>query len=381
MLGDREEKKIKVLHFPIANSKGGITQYVLRNWQMIDKSRFHFDFATMSKTLDFEQELINGGCRVHYISCYAEENKEKFVDEFRQILIEGNYDIVHLHTKQWKSFEVEKIAKEVGVKRIIVHAHSSGINAIEKEKEEEEKLLHNKMREMLDETIATDFWACSQAAAEWLYGNRINEKKIQIIPNAIDTKRFSYQATIRNEIRKNLQIENKFVLGHVGRFDFVKNHIFLLEILKRTIRFNPNVILLLVGAGALEKEIREKANELEIGKNILMVGKSEEPELYLQAMDLFVFPSLFEGFPLSVIEAQCAGLKCICSEAITKEIMLTNNVEFLALEDVDIWVEKVLNLFSGYERESQNELIEQRGFDIHKQIRQVEEFYCGREVC
>lgn len=112
-------RKIKILQFPIANSKGGITQYILQNWKFIDKAKFEFDFATMSKSLDFENELKKTGSKIYYISCYAEDNKEKFVREFTEILSNGNYDIVHLHTKQWKSFLVERIAKEAGIKKLL----------------------------------------------------------------------------------------------------------------------------------------------------------------------------------------------------------------------------------------------------------------------
>lgn len=374
-------KKIRVLHFPIANSKGGITQYALRNWKMIDKSRFQFDFATMSKTIDFEKDLLDEGCEIHYISCYAEENLEKFKNEFKLILLNGNYDIVHLHTKQWKSFEVELIAKEMGIKSIIVHAHSSGINATEKEKEEEERYLHFKTRSMLSESIATEFWACSRAAAEWLYGEQIEPGRIRVIPNAIDTKRFAYQENVRNAMRRDLGVENKFVLGHVGRFDYVKNHLYLLEILAKVCKIHSNAVLLLVGTGDMEEAIKQRAVELGVEKNLLLVGKSDIPEVYLQVMDVFVFPSLFEGFPLSVVEAQCAGLKCFCSDAITDEVILTPNVQLLALENIDCWVAKITELCLGYERGSQSELIEQMGFDIYKQITNLENAYCRSVIC
>ena len=120
--------KIKILQFPIANSKGGITNYILQNWKYIDKTKFRFDFATMSHSLDFAEELEEQGCKIYHISCYAEDNIEKFVHEFRNILNNEDYDVVHLHTKQWKSFLVERIAKEMGIKKIIIHAHSTGID-------------------------------------------------------------------------------------------------------------------------------------------------------------------------------------------------------------------------------------------------------------
>lgn len=130
-------KKTRVLQFPVSNNKGGMAQYVWQNWKFIDKTKFQFDFATMSKSLDCADELEAEGCKVHYISCYAEDDRETFVSEFEKILRDGNYDIVHLHTKQWKSFLVEQFAKEAGVKKIIVHAHNTGIGTLDEKKRQE----------------------------------------------------------------------------------------------------------------------------------------------------------------------------------------------------------------------------------------------------
>lgn len=167
------QKKIKILQFPVANSQGGITQYILQNWKYIDKKRFQFDFATMSKHLSFADALLKQGCKMHYISCYAEENEQQFNEEFEAILRNENYDIVHLHTKQWKSYNIEKIAKKVGVPKIIVHSHNTGIDTLDDERRGEEIETHYRVRKALREDIATDFWACSNLAADFLYGDYI----------------------------------------------------------------------------------------------------------------------------------------------------------------------------------------------------------------
>ena len=241
------DKKIKVLQFPIAASKGGITRYVLKNWKYIDKARFQFDFATMSKELDFADELEKEGCKVYYISCYAEENEQRFINEFREILRKGEYDIVHLHTKQWKSFHVEKLAKEAGVKKVIVHSHSSGIDTIDEHKRQTEILLHNRMKNELTEDMATDFWACSQKAAEFLFGEKIPQKRIKIMHNAIELERFRYNKTVREAVRKEFGIEDKFVVGHIGRFAYQKNHEFLIEMFAQLCEKEENAVLFLVG--------------------------------------------------------------------------------------------------------------------------------------
>lgn len=368
-------EKIRVLQFTIAESKGGRTQYVLNIWKHIDKTKIQFDFITFSPALSFEQELLEEGCKIYHISCHPEVDREQFIREFDAVLDNG-YDVIHIHTSFWKDVIVEERAKAKGINKIIIHSHSTSCgNSLTREEEEEGIKLHNQVKSRLTEDMATDYWACSEEAAEWLYGGRIDKQKIKIIPNAIDTERFSYNPQQREEIRTDLGLKDKFVLGHVGRLEYVKNHAFMLELLKQVVKVDSNIILLLVGDGRLAESIREKARELEIENNVLMVGKSDVPEKYMQAMDVFLFPSLFEGFGLAVLEAQSAGLKCICSQEVPEKVMLTENVERLSLDSGHIWADRILDLRNGYERNSQSDVIRRNGYDIHEQIRQIEQAY------
>lgn len=372
------DKKIKVLQFPIAASKGGITQYVLKNWKYIDKSRFQFDFATMSKELDFAAELEKEGCRVYYISCYAEENERRFIDEFREILRKGEYDIVHLHTKQWKSFNVEKLAREAGIKKIIVHSHSTGIDTIDEDKRKAEILLHDKMENELTEDIATDFWACSQKAAEFLFGNKIPKERIKIMNNAIELEQFRYNKMVREKTRKEFGIEDKFVVGHIGRFAYQKNHEFLIEMFAELCRKEKNAVLFLAGDGELRDAMHKKADDLEIENKVIFAGKRDDICRLLQAMDIFCFPSRFEGLPISLIEVQAADLLCLYSNTITDEIELTNKIFRLPLNK-DMWVETILNLRNeAYEiRKDRMSEMMKKGYDIKVQIKNIEKEYGG----
>lgn len=373
------DKKIKVLQFPIAASKGGITQYVLKNWKYIDKSRFQFDFATMSKELDFAAELEKEGCRVYYISCYAEENERRFIDEFREILRKGEYDIVHLHTKQWKSFNVEKLAREAGIKKIIVHSHSTGIDTIDEDKRKAEILLHDKMKNELTEDIATDFWACSQKAAEFLFGNKIPKERIKIMNNAIELEQFRYNKMVREETRKELGIEDKFVVGHIGRFAYQKNHEFLIEMFAELCKKEENAVLLLVGDGELRDAMQKKVVDLGIESKVIFAGKRDDVCKLLQAMDIFCFPSRFEGLPISLIEVQAADLLCLYSNTITDEIELTDKIFCLPLNK-DVWLEKILNLKNKAYKNRKDRMSEmmKKGYDIKVQIKNIEkEYRCG----
>lgn len=367
-------KKIKILQFPIANSKGGITQYVLQNWKYINKSKFQFDFATMSKSLDFADELLSNGSKIFYISCYAEDNENKFVDEFRRILVEGKYDIVHLHTKQWKSFNVEKIAKEVGVKKIIVHAHSTGIDTLNMEQRKREEQLHCSLRESLTDDIATDYWACSKLAADFLYGEKIQKKKIKIFNNAIDLSKFQYNEMVRKEYRDKLGIRDEFLIGNVGRFVFSKNQEFLLHVFEKVNRIRKDCKLLLIGTGEREISYKQYVSENGLEGKVIFLGYREDVHCWLQAMDIFTVTSRFEGLSIAAIEAQAAGLKCVCSDVLPQEVGVTKNIYFLPLE-MDTWKNKILDLMNIYERLDMSEVVSEAGYNIRQQIKVIEQAY------
>lgn len=367
-------KKIKILQFPIANSKGGITQYVLQNWKYIDKSKFQFDFATMSKSLDFADELLSTGSKIFYISCYAEDDENQFIDEFRRILVEGKYDIVHLHTKQWKSFNVEKIAKEVGVKKIIVHAHSTGIDTLDDEKRKKEERCHYQLRECFKEDMATDFWACSRMAADFLFPQIIPNDKIRIMRNAIDLTKFKFNKRVREEYRKKLGIKNDFVIGNVGRFVYQKNQEFLLRVIKEIVKMRDDCKLLLIGTGERESKYRQYVEENGLEDRVLFLGHRKDVNCLLQAMDMFALPSRFEGLPIGAIEAQMAGLRCLCSNTITEEVKITKNIYLLPLE-VEIWKNEISEMAEEYEREDMTEFLTKAGYNIVTQIERVEEEY------
>lgn len=367
-------RKIKILQFPIAASKGGITQYALQNWKFIDKSRFQFDFATMSKSLNFAKELEQSGSKIHYISCYAEEDKEKFIGEFRKILSEGSYDVVHLHTKQWKSFYVEEVAKEVGVKKIIVHAHSSGIDTLDEKLRKAEIQLHNSVLKNLKEETGTDYWACSKRAAEFLFGNKIEKTRIKIMKNAIDLSRFKFDIQTRMEYRKALGVEEKFVIGNVGRLAYPKNQDFLLKVFENLSAVCDSCVLILTGTGENEKTYKKYVKEKGLEDKVLFLGQRDDVPGLLQAMDIFALPSKFEGLPIGAVEAQAAGLKCICSDGITKEIKITDNIKFVPL-DIELWKNEFLEQMGNYERKDMTQIMAAAGYDILSAVKEIENEY------
>lgn len=367
--------KIKVLHFPIRNSNGGVTRSALKFWKYINHDQFQFDFATCSPRLDFEQDIIDQGCGVHYISCYAEQDSRQFCEELKGILVRG-YDAIHLNTNWWKSFYAEQAAREVGIKKIIVHARNTSIDVGDTVQREWEASEHNRLREAFPVDLCTDFLACSHAAADFLFGSRIPGDRIVILHNALDIGRYTYDESRRGKMREILDLSDKFVIGCVGRMSYQKNHQFLVECFNEVQKVDGRAVLMLLGDGELKVELEDMVRSYGIGDKVLFLGSVDNVEDYLQAMDVFAFPSYFEGLPNAMIEAQAAGLKCICSNAVTEEAGITDNVDFLDL-DIRNWADAIMNYAAGYDREKVDDQIRAAGYDIKYEIKKLEEIYSG----
>lgn len=366
-------KKIKILQFPIADSYGGITHYALENWKWMDKKSFHCDFATMSKELHFENELVATGSKIHHISCYAEENKGQFEKEFNAILDEG-YDVVHLHTKQWKGFTAEQICIKRNISKVIVHSHSTRCDANDAIVRMRETKNHYLMRKMFSQELATDFWACSKEAADWLFGDKIPKEKIHIMKNAIDVRKFAFDAETRNKLRKEYGLEDKYVVGNVGRLVYQKNQNFLIDAFARAYKERKDIVLILIGDGGLRNGLAAQAKEAGIENAVYFLGRQENVNELYQMMDLFVLPSNFEGLPISLIEAQAAGLNCLCSDTVSRDSDINGNIKFIPL-DIENWSKEIINQTVCSEREALFQLVADRGYDIRTQIKEVEKMY------
>lgn len=368
------KNKIKIFQFPIANSNGGISKYAVNNWRFLDKNKFECDFGTVSKKLDYEQEITNSGAKVKYISCYAEDNQEQFEKEFYELFLKERYEVVHLHTTSWKSFLVEEIAVKCNIPKIIVHAHNTSVEGVTEEEREYREKIHNLKKQEFNTSLATDFWACSSDAADWLFGNQIPQSKIKIIKNAIDVEKFIFNKDIRKKIREQLNLENNFVVGHIGNFVWQKNHEFLINVFAKACKKNKRLKLMLVGDGNLYSKIQQQVDELNIKDNVIFTGSRADANELLQAMDLYCFPSLSEGLGISGIEAQAAGLKVLASDKIPSDILITNNINALSLDE-EMWINKILEFSNGYERFDMYKEITNAGYNIKEQIKEIENLY------
>jgi len=372
----RYMRKIKVLHTPPPYAKaGGVSKYILTNMKYLDKSRYHFDFLSFSKIrLEIEDELNRQGCKMHYISCYPQENETRFISELNAVFDEG-YDAIHLHTSYWKGYQLEEVAIRRNIPVVIVHSHSTMVGIRSDNDRLRALEVHEKVKSEFHTGLATHFCACSKDAADWLYGEQIPRDRVMILKNAIDTDTFSYKLDVRDRYRNELEVNGTFVIGYVGRLCYQKNPDMLIDIFNNVSKRVPNTKLLLAGIGEQEESIRERVNNYGLSGKVLFLGyRTDIPEL-LQAMDLFVLPSRFEGFGISQIEAQCAGLPCFASEFIPVEAKLTSNFEFLPY-NAGVWADRIVEIAAKSDiRKDMSEEITKAGFSVREQIRVLEKIY------
>jgi len=359
-----------LIHGIVNNFAGGIENFIINYFRNIDKSKIQFDFVSYNNKPAFYDELIEQGSHV-YIIPGRRKNYFKCYNQMKKIFLEKKYDAVWANVCSLSDILILKFAYIFNIKKRIVHAHNSSI----KSWFTITGILHiiNKRKIM---KYCTDFWTCSQKAGQFMFPSAVIKlKKYRIIRNAIDVKRFEFNKEIRLQKRKELNFENKIVIGHIGRFHIQKNHVFLLKIFKEINKMNPDTILLLVGSGELFDQIKNQAKLFEIEEKVYFYGTSTNiPEL-LNAMDIFLFPSYYEGLGIVLIEAQASDLACIISDVIPHEVIITDKVYPISLnETADLWANIVLEKIS-IERKNNYSCIKDNGYDIHTESKLLVKYF------
>ncbi|MDR7000599.1 glycosyltransferase family 1 protein [Neobacillus niacini] len=357
---------LRVLHVVVNMNRGGAETLLMNLYRNIDREKVQFDFLTCKKGV-FDAEIEKLGGKIHRIPYISEVGHFRYIKELKNFFTENNdYKIVHSHMDKMSGLVLRE-ANRAGIPIRISHSHNTssegGIVAKMYKWYAGKWILPN----------ATNLFACSKTAAEWLFKN--NAIPIQIIKNGIECEKFSFSQVTREEVRRELNIKNnQLVLGHVGRFNHQKNHAFLIHLFEKHHKINPDSVLLLIGDGPLHLNIQKQVEELKIVDHVKFLGIRNDIHRLLQSFDLFIFPSLHEGLPVSLIEAQAAGLKCLISENISHEVDMGNNlVEFLPINDENIWVQKITNK-KGNRNNSINTLVK-HGYEIKDTAVNIEKFY------
>ena len=291
------------------------------------------------------------------------------------------YDIVYADTENPMRAIHLLMARFAGVKVRVIHSHNTGMQTTSR--------LSYKIARVVKKLFplsATHYFACSDLAAEWLFTRDVFEnKRYRVLKNGVDLNRFSFSTVSRKAIREKLGIpEDTLLLGHVGRFMPQKNHSFLLDVFVGVAARRNDARLMLIGDGALRSEAEKKARELGIADQVLFIGNVQNVNDYLHAMDMFIMPSLFEGLPVTGIEAQAAGLPCIFSETITRELGITDLAEYLPIDKgPDAWVERICRQNAAAPRRIMDEEIIRAGYSIDNTAAQLREFYLnnGGSAC
>ena len=351
-------------------NRAGTEAFMMGIFRGIDHNRFHIDFLVYNQELtDFTREVEAAGSKVWRVPSRRESPWGWYCSLNRFFKLHASeYTAIHYNGSGLTAIAPIIFAYKYGIPIRICHAHSSSSKGFHN------RLLHNLQRG-LAQRLTTHHFACSSLAANWFYRN----SPAIIIRNGIDTKCFAFNLHVREEVRQELQIlPSTTVLGHVGRFEAEKNHTFLLDVFSEYLRFNADAVLMLIGIGSLMEAMKQKAESLGITDKVLMMGERNDVPRLLQAMDLFLMPSTFEGQPFVLIEAQCSGLPCLVSDVINSDICLTNNIEtFPISKQPSAWAEEMKSLLEHYHRKSEQETIEAQGYSISDTINYLEKVYNG----
>ncbi len=319
------------------------------------------------------------GTNIHYVGY----KKSKLLKQFfcyrnlQSLIKREQYECVHIHSDIAHKLLVSGLAaKKCGVKKIILHSHSSGVEGTGRVCK---LFIHRFCRRML-KYIGTDFVACSKTAGAWMFPN-VKKNDITIIHNGIDLKRFQFHEAIRDKMRDELNIEkNQIVVGHVGRFSYAKNHEYIMRIAKCMREKKINFKILLIGEGEEKCRIKKMAADMGIEKNIIFYGITDTVETLYCAMDIFILPSRFEGYPIVSVEAQASGLPVILSRSITEEVKLTESVDYMGIapQDIENWIGVIIKSCHGNRLDSYTKLKQNR-CDIEDTVQQLYQVFVGNK--
>lgn len=350
----------KILHYVSIMNRAGEETFIMNVFRTIDLSKFMFDFLVCSNEEgDYDAEIKQLGGKIIHINY---DNTKKPLKRIRNAFLLYNllkrnskdYTTFHIHTQHAMDALLDSLAAKIaGFNKVIVHSHST------------QTLFHRRAhllcRPVLNYLPIYRF-ACSDMAGKWLFGKN---GKYEIINNGIITSMYMFNPIIRNRVRKNEGWDSYTVIGHVGSFTYPKNHSFILDVFCKYLQYNPKALLVLVGKGELLGKVKTKAENLGINSKIVFLGgRNDVNELY-SAFDALLFPSHYEGLPVTLVEAQAAGLPCLISDSITDEINISPSISRMSLEYTDEkWALQLKKILTTNKRLDNRINIIKSGFDI-----------------
>lgn len=354
---------LKILQIGLSANPGGIENCILNYYRHIDRTKIQFDFVDIyGNGLAYSDEIKKFGGRIFTLKNFK-KNPVSFIFSLNDILKKNNYSIVHINMLSSANILPALISCYHKGIRVILHSHNSNMP-----RGFCRKILHY-LNIFVLRNLRAQQWACGEQAGVWMFGKKFNRENI--IPNAIDTELFKPDINIRNSIRNQLSFSSKdIVIGFVGRLCEQKNVLFLPDILKQIHKKSLNYKMLIIGDGALKQQFMQKIKDFKLNEYVCFAGVKDKVFEYYNAMDIFVLPSLFEGFPIVAIEAQAAGLHCFLSDKISKEVDISKKVDFLQInQGAEIWANSILKAQTIRENFASVE------YDINYAVKNLEKKY------
>lgn len=349
-------------------NSGGAETFLMKLYRKIDRNFYQMDFCVNIKEEGFyDKEILEMGGRIYHIPSKS-ENLREFKKQLAELIKNEKYEFVLRVTSNTMGFMDLKIAKKAGAKVCAARSSNSSDGKGVK------VLLAHKLGRLLYDRYVDVKIAPSELAAEYTFGKKaLKQNKVTILHNAVDLKQYSYKASNRIKFREELGISEKTLLvGHVGRFSKQKNHELLIEIYKMICQKVPDSRLVLVGSGELQENIKDKVKKLDLSESVIFMGVRADIPTILAGMDVFVFPSFYEGMPNTVIEAQATGLPCVVSDTITKEADITGLVKYKSLQDSPAeWAKEAIES-GNWDRKDTKKMFIQKGYDINTVTRKFE---------
>ena len=363
---------IRILHFVSSvNVNSGVMSVLMNYYRHVNVNDIQFDFVyfTENETANYKTEILSRGGYCYLVAAPNHDpiGFEKDIHKLYKAHY-GQWYAVHLHDTFLPAFLMD-CKHMIGAKKLIAHAHLTSYGEIKA------KAMRNYILSLPKYMIVDEFWACSHEAGYALAGKTTFERKGMILNNAIKLDKFGFSKEERIRYRSNLGIDDCFVIGHVGHFSNQKNHKFLVEVFKQVLKRKPSSKLVLIGEGTNRAMVEKQCEEAGISSNVLFLGVRKDVNSLLSMFDVFCFPSLYEGLPVSLIEAQAAGLPCAFSDTITREVnilKLQNRV--MSLDDsYDNWAEEVVSIGKEYDDPQQE--LRKAGFDIEVEANKIVGYY------
>jgi glycosyltransferase involved in cell wall biosynthesis len=365
----------KVLVFGMTENPGGVESVIMNYYRNIDLNKIHFDFLCNSyEPIAYEDELTSNGSKCfHFVA--RSKNPIKYHKELKTFFKKhaDEYSAIWVNVCSLANIDYLKLAKKYGISKRIIHSHNS---------ENMDSKLRGKLHEYNKKNLwkyATDFWACSEEAAKWFYDEKLL-KKVVIIKNAIDINRVSFDEKKRQLYREKINAKDRFVIGNVGRLHFQKNQSFLIDIFNDYLKEDPTAICILIGDGEDKHKLINKVKRYGIEDRVLFLGVQSDMQGWLSAMDLFLFPSLFEGLPVAPLEAQANGVPVLAAEGVMPEaVQINNNFYFIELDCSAVkWARKISSMKKNVDRLELSEIkanFSKSGYDIDVEAKKIEKIF------